>query len=118
MKMNEKVYNLTIELKKEMDNDPRFLLLDELEQKINISDEVALLAYKKDRASDKYNDLLKIYKEDDEIVIRARKNLIKAKDELDAHPLVKSYLKAYNEVRLLLYEVNNILFKDYKGKVC
>ena len=34
--MDEKIYFLTNELKKEMENDPRFIRLDELEKKYGV----------------------------------------------------------------------------------
>ena len=116
--MDDKIYFLTKSLREEMDKDPRFINLLRLEQEINNNEEVMKLAYKKDMANTKYNDLLKYYKEEDELVVNARKELFKAKKELDSHPLVKEYLKAYSEVEQLLYQVNNILFKDFKESKC
>ena len=43
-------------------------------------------------------------------VINALKNLKEAKENLANHPLVKSYLSIYNEVRDLYMEVDDILF--------
>ena len=116
--MDDKVYFLSKELKEEMDKDPRFIHLLELEKKINDDEEVISLSMKKETVNNKYIDLLKYYKEDDEVVVNARKELFSAKKELDSHPLVKEYLKAYSEVEQLLYELNNILFKDVKRGHC
>ena len=114
--MDDRIYLLTKKLKLEMDNDPRFVRLAELEKELDNNNEIILLSMKKDEANNHYNDLLKIYKDDDEVVIKARKELIKRKDELDSHPLVKEYLKVYSEIRLLLLEMNDIIFKDLKGE--
>lgn len=116
--MDDKIYFLTKELKNALDNDERIVRLNELEKVMNDNEEVMALSYRKDVANDRYNDLLKIYKEDDEVVIKARQELIKKKEELESHPAVKEYLKAYSEVRMLLFELNNILFKDFKGGNC
>lgn len=116
--MDDKIYFKVKELQEAMNNDPRFILLNKLENEINNNEEVMALSYRKDTANNHYNDLLKIYKEDDEMVIEARKKLFEAKKELDSHPLVKEYLKAYSEVEQLLYQVNQILFNDFKGKSC
>lgn len=116
--MDDKIYFLTKELKKEMDNDPRFIRLKELEEIMNNDEEVIALAYKKDLISNEYNDALKFYKEDSIEVNNAREKFIKIKDELNALPAVKNYLEAYNEIRFLLVEVNNILFSDFKGGEC
>ena len=112
--MDEQIYILARELKEEIDRDPRFIRLSELEKKMSENEEVMLLSYKKDVANAHYNDVLKIYKEDDEECLKARKELIQRKDELDAHPLVKDYLSALNEVRQILFEMNNIIFGDFK----
>lgn len=114
--MDERIYNLTKELKIEMDKDPRFIKLNELEKKMSEDEEVMLLSYKKDLANSQYNDMLKIYDDKDENVIKARKELIARKDELDSHPLVKEYLSALNEVRIILYKMNEIIFGDFKEK--
>ena len=114
--MDEKIFYLTDELKKEMDSDPRFLRLQEIEEKMNNDEEVMRLAYQKDLKSDRYNDLLKIYDDKHPLVVSARKELVEAKTNLESHPLVKEYLKAYAEVKMLLYKVNDILFGDFKGE--
>lgn len=116
--MEDKIYFLVKDLKEEMDKDPRFILLNELNEKMNNDESVIRLAMKKDTLNDRYNDLLKIYKDDDEVVIKARKELLSAKEELENHPIVKEYLKAYGEVRDLLLEVNNILFGEFKERSC
>ena len=115
--MDDKIYFLTQDLKKEMDNDPRFIRLDELNKRMNDDENVIRLAMKKDELNDKYNDLLRFYKDDDEVVVKTRKELLAAKIELESHPLVKEYLEAYNEVKTLLLEVNDILFKDFKDNI-
>ena len=116
--MDDKIYFLTKELRKEMDNDPRFMRLDELNKRMNDDESVILLAMKKDRLNEKYNDLCKVYDDENPLVVEARKELLDAKIELESHPLVKEYLAAYNEVRTLLMEVNDILFSEFKGGKC
>lgn len=116
--MDDKIYFLAKELKITLDNDERIIRLNEIEKRMNDNEEVMALSYRKDLASDKYSDLLKIYSEDDEIVLNARRELIARKEELESHPVVKEYLKAYSEVRMLLFELNNILFRDFKGGNC
>ena len=112
--MDEKIYYLTSELNKAMKEDSRFIKLDEIEKKMNNEDSVLLLAYHKDMANNRYNDLAKYYKDDDEVLIKARKDLSKAVEELNSHPLVKEYLNAYKEVKMVIYEMNKIIFDDLK----
>ena len=114
--MDDKIYFLTKELKTALDSDSRMQRLAKAEKEMSESEEVMALSYQKDVANDRYNDLLKIYKEDDDVVINARKVLIEKKTILESHPLVKEYLNAYKEVRMLLYDLNEILFSDFKGE--
>lgn len=116
--MDEKILNLTEELKAAMDNDPRFLRLKEIEERMNNDESVMKLAYQKDMKNDRYNDLLKIYDENHPLVKQAQKELYEANQELNNHMLVKSYMAAYLEVKMVLHQVNNILFSDFKGEGC
>lgn len=113
--MDEQIYFLINKLKNAIDNDDRIITLNKIEKEMNENEEVMLLAYKKDLATNEYSDLFKIYDENSDQVIASRNRLLEAKERLESHPLVKEYLKAYKEVRLLLIEVNNILFKDFRG---
>lgn len=116
--MDEKILILTEKLKNAMENDPRFLRLKEIEEKMNDDESVMRLAYHKDIENDKYNDLLKIYDENHPLVKQAQKALYDANQELNNHPVVKSYMAAYLEVKMVLHQVNNILFADFKGEGC
>ena len=53
--MNEELLDLVYKLKDSLAKDPRIIKLDELEDKMNNSNEVAKLAIKKEAASDDYN---------------------------------------------------------------
>lgn len=114
--MDIKIADKCNELKETIKNDPRILLLEEIDKKMSNDREVMSLAYKKDVALDEYNDTLNHFGENNEITIKARQKLYEAKRELDLHPLVKEYNKAYSEVRLLYKEINDILFDDFKVK--
>ena len=107
--MND-IYSLSYELKELLDNDERILTLNELEKKMNASEEVMALAYQKDLAINDYNDALNHFSEDSEEVKKAQHNLHLKKEALDNHPLVRDYLNAYSKVRDLYYELNDILF--------
>lgn len=104
------IYSLSYELKELLDNDERILTLNELEKKMNASEEVMALAYQKDLAINDYNDALNHFSEDSEEVKKAQHNLHLKKEALDNHPLVRDYLNAYSKVRDLYYELNDILF--------
>ena len=106
------IYSLSYELKDLLINDPRIIRLNELEKKMNESEEVMALAYQKDVAVSEYSDALNHFARDSEEVKKAQHNLHLKKETLDNHPLVKDYLKAYSEVRDLYYQLNDILFSN------
>ena len=116
--MTEKILDLTYQLKEALNQDSRIIRLDEVEKRMNESEEVMALSYKKDLALDKYNKMNEYFSFDSKEVVAARKELAEAKKELDSHPLVREYLKAYQEVRLLFEEINDALFSYLNKNMC
>ena len=116
--MTSELLSLTYQLKELLENDSRVLLLNEAEKKMNESDEVMSLAYKKDMALDKYNEMLKYYSDDSEEVRKARQELSSAKKNLEEHILVRDYLTKYQEVRMLYEKINNELFSYLNSNMC
>ena len=114
--MDIKITNKCSELRDTIKNDPRIIALEDIDKRMSDNKEVMALAYRKDVAVDEYNDAVRHFGEEHEITIKARQKLYEAKKELDLHPLVKEYNKAYAEVRLLFKEINDILFDDFKEK--
>ena len=116
--MEQSIYLQAEQLKEELSNDSRVVLLSKLEQEMNLNEEVMALAYKKDMAAVKYSDILNHFSEDSEEAQKALKELHQAKLDLDSHPLVKEYLKAFKDVRELYDEINNILFGNFSPNLC
>lgn len=116
--MDEIISKLTYQLKENLIRDERMILLDKLEKEMNECDEVMALAYQKDMALDKYNDMLRLFKDDSEEVITSRRELSDAKKKLEEHPLVRKYLKAYQDVRLLYEHINDTLFSYLNRNMC
>ena len=112
------IYSKTAKLKELLENDERVILLNKLEKQMDENEEVIALAYKKDMASVKYSEILNHFSEDSKEAKNALKELHLAKKELDSHPVVKQYLAAYKEVRLLYEEINNILFGNFNSNLC
>lgn len=116
--VNETISKATYTLKKDIDNDERIILLNKLEKELNENEEVMALAYKKDMAIDHYSEMVRLYKDDSEEVTNARKELSLAKANLDNHPLVREYIKAYQAVRELYNEINSILYSSLNPSLC
>ena len=114
--MNERLYSSLISLKETLQNDERVILLNEIEKRMESDEEVMRLSYLKDNAAMEYNDALKHFKEDDPFVKEKQSRLYEAKYNLDSHPLVKQYNKAYQEVRLLYEHINEEIFKELLTK--
>lgn len=114
----EKIVTLSYELKELLSNDERVVLLNKLEEGMNNNEEVMRLAYIKDNKADAYETALRFFSEDSEEVKTARNALYIAKKELDEHPLVREYLKAYSEVRNLYLQMNEKLFSIIDQNLC
>ena len=116
--MDERIYNLALELSESLENDPNVVLLNKLDKELNDSYEVYTLSAKKDDALDNYTRMKDALGENHPETIKALKELSTAKENLNTHPLVKQYLEVYSKVRDLYMEVNNVLFNDYKRGGC
>lgn len=116
--MEKDIYLKAENLKELLNKDPRIIKLNELEKKMNEDEEVMSLAYKKDMASVNYSDVLNHFSEESKETQKALKELHEAKLNLDNHPLVKEYMKAYKEVRELYEEINKILFANFTSNLC
>ena len=116
--MNEQIANLVYQLKTEMQNDERIIRLNNLEKQMNENEEVMRLSYLKDIALDDYNKMMAFFKEDSEEVIKARRKFADAKKELESNHLVREYLAAYQQVRLLYELINETLFSYINKNMC
>lgn len=112
--MNEQILNKCQLLKEAIEKDPRILLLNQLEKEIENNEEVMVLSYKKDVALANYEDTIKYFKDDQDKIQNAQKLLAESKYNLDIHPLVKQYNKAYLEVKLMYEEINKQLFYIFR----
>ena len=114
--MQIELNNSLVSLKEAIDKDPDILKLNEIEERLNKSEDVMALSYKKDVALREYEDILRFFKEDPKEAKEKQASLAEAKYNLDTHPLVKEYNEAYKKVRDLFKEINDILFKEFEGK--
>ncbi|MDD4154570.1 MAG: YlbF family regulator [Bacilli bacterium] len=116
--MNQTLLEQIDTLKREIATDERLIVLNNIEKAMVENDELMRLAYKKDIAETNYNDALRHYAENASEVKEAQKHLFQAKSELEKHPLIREYLIAYREVRILYEEINDALFNPFKDHVC
>ena len=82
----------------------------ESEKKINDSDEVKILSYKKDMAILKYGDAIKHYDKNSTEVINASKEMSEAIFNLNNHPLVVIYNNNLAKLNSFLKEIKDALY--------
>ncbi len=111
------IYSLSYELKELLSQDERVVLLNKLEKEMNDNEEVMALAYQKDLAITNLSDAINHFGEKSEEAKKAQHELFLKKEALDNHPLVRDYLKAYQEVRELYFNLNDILFSNLSLKM-
>ena len=111
------IYSLSYELKELLSQDERVVLLNKLEKEMNNNEEVMALAYQKDLAISNLSDAINHFGENSEEAKKAQHELFLKKEALDNHPLVRDYLKAYQEVRELYFNLNDILFSNLSLKM-
>ena len=111
------IYSLSYELKELLSQDERVVLLNKLEKEMNDNEEVMALAYQKDLAITNLSDAINHFGENSEEAKKAQHELFLKKEALDNHPLVRDYLKAYQEVRELYFNLNDILFSNLSLKM-
>lgn len=116
--MNIEILKIASKLKEEIVNSEVYINLINSEKIMEENKEVIDLAILKEKAVEKYSDLLKYYKDDSHEVILARKELYVAKANFESHPLVREYLNNYQKLRLILEEINCIIFEDFKEQLC
>lgn len=114
----ERILELAYELKKLITEDERLTSLNEAEEKMNNSEEVIKLTYKKDILADKYSDLLKYFSPESDEVSSVQKELFLAKKELEEHELVRDYLSKYQKVRMMYDFLNKEIFSLLDLHLC
>lgn len=103
-------------LNDEIKNDPRVMHLEQLSKEIDNSCEVRKLSAIMNEKASLYEDAIKHFGEDSQYTKKCQRELYIAKKNLDEIPLVISYNKAYQQVRLLYEEINNSLFSPFQRK--
>ncbi len=110
--MNEKIYDLIEELNSAIAEDERSINLSMAEKTLSSSEKAQSLIGAKDKALDRYNEVLSYSDESSSMVGDAQKELAKAKLEMDNDESVRAYNKAYSKVRELYASISDLLFSD------
>ena len=114
----EDIYFLSEKLKEAINKDPRYIALVEAEEKMNKDKGVITLVMAKENALNEYNDILSHFDRNSETALKYQKKLYEAKKALEEHPLVKDYLKKYQEMRIIYEQIEDILFSSLNTSMC
>ena len=112
--MNEKLLSDSIDLRNKILNSEEYKNLLLKNKEMESSNEVKILSYKKDIAIMNYEDALKHYDKNSIEVIDAEKDMAKAIYNLNNHPIVKEYNKAFAGLADIYKNINLELFGFYK----
>lgn len=104
--------SLAYELKELIEKDERFIVYKEKEKAMENNEEVMALAYNKDLKETYLSDTLKHFPSSSPVARKARVELFRASERLDAHPVVKEYIEASKKIDELYKEINDILFTN------
>lgn len=106
----------TLELINKLGNDIKstqiYINFKAISDKVESSDEIKILSYKKDLAIMEYEDALNHYGKNSEETLKASKNMSEAIYKLNSHPLVKEYNIKLSLLNALLKEVDKELFGE------
>lgn len=92
--------------------------LSKKEKEMEHDDGVLLLAYHFDKAQQLYNDILKHFNMESMQAKEVQKQLYLAKKELDEHPLVQEYMRAYTQIRKMYEILQREIFDPFNAHSC
>lgn len=116
--MDEKIFDLTYQLKKCLHRSRIYKKMIRYENKMKVNETVIDLAAKKDQLVLTYNRIVEKCGTESEEEKRARHELFKIKKQLDSHPLVVRYMRYYKMYRELLEKINLTIFKELNTHLC
>lgn len=114
--MLEKLENELLLLKNALKDDPRIILLNQLEEEVNSCPRLIGLSKQKEAAIADYSLAISCYPKDGAEVKKAQTNLYKAKLAIDEDPLSVRYSAAFIEVRDLYMLIDDIIFSEFRKK--
>lgn len=109
------IITLAQNLKDHLESDERVLKLNELDQALNQNQTLLLLTETYQRSQNNYQSMWESFGDDSPQLLRARAELHQVKIQVDSHPLVRDYLKAYGQVRELYSKIQLEVFALFKS---
>jgi cell fate (sporulation/competence/biofilm development) regulator YlbF (YheA/YmcA/DUF963 family) len=109
------IITLAQNVKDDLESDERVLKLNELDKALNQNQTLLLLTETYQRAQNNYQSMWESFGDDSPQLLRARSELHQVKIQVDSHPLVRDYLKAYGLVRVLYTQIQQRIFAPFKA---
>jgi hypothetical protein len=106
---------LARDLKETLEQDQRVVLLNQLDHLLNQNQTLLALSETYQRAQANYQSMWESYGDESPHLLRARAELHQVKVQVDSHPLVRDYLKAYGQVREIYQTIQQKIFTPFKS---
>lgn len=106
---------LARELKEILEQEQKVVLLNQLDLLLTQNQPLLILSESYQRAQANYQSMWESYGDDSPHVLRARSELHQVKIQVDSHPLVRDYLKAYGQVREIYQLIQQKIFTPFKS---
>ncbi|MFA5485762.1 MAG: YlbF family regulator [Bacilli bacterium] len=111
--MNKEIYDLVLELRRSLEEDPDVVLLNDLEYAMNGNEDVKRLAEQYATLQSNLNERLAHDEVEHPDVKKMRGELSIIKYNLDLHPVVMAYQNQYKVVNKIYAKVNKQLFQEF-----
>lgn len=109
------VITLAQKLKATIESDSRVELLNHYDEQLNRNQTLLSLVESYQFAQKNYQSMWESFGDDSPHLLRARAELHQVKTQVDSHPLVRDYLKAYGQVRELYQIIQQKVFSPFKS---
>ncbi len=115
--MDSILYELTTELKKELEKSKEYKILLKKEKQMEEDEQFQKLAYKKSLLEMEYEDNLKIYSnKNNPILLKNKKEIAEILRKINSLEVVKEYNKAYKDYQNILNYINKEIFDLVKDE--
>jgi cell fate (sporulation/competence/biofilm development) regulator YlbF (YheA/YmcA/DUF963 family) len=107
------IISLAYDLKDILEQEPVVVHLEALNQQLNEHQSLLMMTDRFHALQEDYTRLWELYGDDHPQLMEVQKQLHQQKIMIDAHPLVREYLKAYGQVRILYRSIQTEVFDPF-----
>jgi cell fate (sporulation/competence/biofilm development) regulator YlbF (YheA/YmcA/DUF963 family) len=107
------IVQLAYDLKESLEQQPEVVELEQYNTQLNHHQNLLMMTDRFHALQEDYTRLWEIHGDDHPQLLEVQKQLHQQKIQIDAHPLVRDYLKAYGQVRTLYRFIQNEIFDPF-----